>query len=129
MTDQPHSIRTELRAELAPIQVTLEHIADEQGRQGCRLDKIETALHGNGRPGVTERLALVERACKSIPPAPRAEQPSYVDLEIARVKTSGERWVTAGRIVALVLAGIAAGGVGHWGVSQATAASQVAPPR
>jgi len=119
----PRSIRNELRSELAPIQVTLKHIADEQSRQGQRLDKIDGTLHGNGRAGLCERVGVLERAVKSLPPKARDDMPSLLDLEIERTRAETARvttrWKAAAKIAALLIgSGVIGGGAGcmadHW---------------
>jgi hypothetical protein len=48
-----HAFRALLREQLEPIH-------REQRRQGAQLEQLETSIRGNGRPGLTQRVALLE---------------------------------------------------------------------
>jgi hypothetical protein len=123
------SFRSVVREELEPVKLAHRDTANAVIELGRDVQKLDGSINGNGQPGLRDRVTILETEAKkrSLPP-PRVPQPSIADLVIEQAKTSTERWKTAGRIVALIIAGAAAGGMGHWGVSQAAEKTTLPAP-
>ena len=138
MTDSDFSlssVRAVIREELEPVKLAHRDTANAVLELSKDVQKLDGAINGNGRPGLREELASLQRGCKirhgsGPPPAPqyRDDLPSYVDLEIERTKCAKFKWATLGKIVmALIAAGAIGGGTG-WGIANANTPQHVIVP-
>lgn len=118
------SIRYVVREEIAPVSLAQQRQADNLLMVGDRLEKLEDAINGNGRPGLREEIAAQKRLCKrnhgsGPPPAPERE--SMVDIVLAQQRTARKvPWSAIG----IILAALITAGATVW-ASSAAAAAQV----